>query len=159
MKIREISGKNTLARLFVFAIWAVFTLGSVQAQTQGKVGLGIQIGQPSGVSLLVPASKFDTDILVAWDLGDFFYANVHGLLSKPLSGSDLSFFYGPGAYIGVRDRGNSFEDDITVGISGTIGLRIFIERFEIYARVTPRLQIIDSTEGDIGGGVGFRFYL
>ncbi|MFK7926537.1 MAG: hypothetical protein AB8H47_31600 [Bacteroidia bacterium] len=108
---------------------------------------------------MVPSQKFDVDVLLAWDLDDFFYANVHGLFRKPLSSdTPISLFYGPGIYAGFRDRGKS-EDDIFLGISGTIGLSLNIENFEIYARITPRLRLIDSTEGDIGGGIGFRYFL
>lgn len=145
----------------IICILSIFLVQASFAQSAEGVALGIQIGQPSGLSVLAPGSKFDTDILLAWDLGDFFYANVHGLLRSPVkSKENISLFYGPGIYAGFRERGNQFDpDDIFLGISGTIGLRLIIESFEIYARITPRLQLIDATSGDIGGGLGFRYFL
>ena len=45
-----------------------------------------------------------------------------------------------------------------MGISGTIGLSYLIERFEIYLRLTPRLALIEATDADFGGGLGFRYF-
>nr|HQU59603.1 hypothetical protein [Saprospiraceae bacterium] len=65
----------------------------------------------------------------------------------------------PGAFIGLRDRGRwEFSDEVYAGISGTIGLNYFIDRFEIYLRATLRLQLIDRTDGGAGGGLGVRYY-
>jgi hypothetical protein len=45
-----------------------------------------------------------------------------------------------------------------VGISGTIGISIMVEQFQIFASVTPRLSLIPGTDGDVGAGVGVRYY-
>jgi hypothetical protein len=37
-------------------------------------------------------------------------------------------------------------------------LNVIIERFEIYAQITPRISVVPDTEGDVGGGVGLRYY-
>ncbi len=99
------------------------------------------------------------DFLAAWDLGDFFFLNAHGLFDEPLSvnGQRVGLFYGPGGYVGFRDRAPG-DDDVVVGISGTIGLNLFVERFEFFAQLTPRLDVIPSTSGRVGGGIGVRYY-
>ena len=68
--------------------------------------------------------------------------------------------YGPGLFAGFIERSRVLDgdDDLFLGISGTFGLAYNIDQFEIYLRATPRLAIIESTGGDIGGGLGFRFY-
>jgi len=45
-----------------------------------------------------------------------------------------------------------------LGISVTAGLNIFAGQFEFYAQLTPRLDVIPSTSGRFGGGVGVRYY-
>ena len=134
---------------------------TVAAQRPSGVGIGIQLGRPSGLSLNLPTSgRASIDLLAAWDLNDFFFLNGHALFQQPL-GSDphLGLFYGPGAFIGLRDRGRwEFSDEVYAGISGTIGLNYFIDRFEIYLRATLRLQLIDRTDGGAGGGLGVRYY-
>ena len=159
--------QNHFRRLsFLLFFIALLTSYALHAQpTAGRVGLGIQFGEPSGLSLrFYQSGGMSPDILLAWDLDDFFYANVHGTWEKPLGGSgQVNFFYGPGAFIGLRERRDrgffNGDNDVNFGISGTIGLNVYVERIEIYLRLTPRLLLVDRTDGDVGGGLGFRFYL
>jgi hypothetical protein len=143
---------------------ALFAPNKAWAQPSGgNFAIGIQLGQPSGLSMrFYQPGRMSPDILLAWDLNDFFFANLHGIWEKPIS-NDFNFFYGPGIFLGFREHHNRrlFDDDdeLNLGISGTIGLNYYVDRFEIYLRLTPRLLVIDRTDGDVGGGLGFRFYL
>ena len=147
------------AALLLFAITT-----NLHAQRPGGVGVGVQLGDPSGLSLNLPTGgRASVDLLAAWDLDHFFFINGHALFMQPLgSAPNFGLFYGPGIFIGVRDRDNrrwEFNDQVYVGASGTIGLNYFIDQFEIYLRATLRLQLIDRTDGSAGGGLGLRYYL
>lgn len=139
----------------------IFTSTSSLAQNNNW-GIGIQLGQPSGLSLKkYNSSGMSPDILLAWDLNDFFFINLHGTWEKHFSGTrGLHFVYGPGVFAGFRERRliTEGDDDLFLGISGTFGLAYNIDQFEIYIRATPRLAVLESTGGDVGGGLGFRFY-
>jgi len=129
----------------------------------GAVGLGGQVGDPSGVTLKVyNPNTISYDFLAAWDLDDFFFLNLHGLYERPLELENVSgveYFFGPGAFIGIRDRREPVEDDFVFGISGRIGVSIPLEdRFEFYAQFTPRINLVPDTDGDLGGGIGVRYY-
>jgi hypothetical protein len=126
----------------------------------GNVGLGLQIGEPSGVTLqFYNPGSMSWDFLAAWDVDDFFFLNVHGLYYRGIGErNDVHLFYGPGAFIGLRDRGRDEDDDVVVGISGTIGIGIMVEQFQVFGSVTPRLSLIPGTDGDVGAGVGVRYY-
>ncbi|NUO02660.1 MAG: hypothetical protein HUU01_18795 [Saprospiraceae bacterium] len=151
--------KNTLRNCLYGSFLLLMCLFSTSVLAQ-KVGIGVQFGQPSGLTLkFYNPSAMSVDILAAWDLDDYFFVNVHGLWEKPLSGNGkFRFFYGPGAFLGIRDYGNRFEDEISIGISGSLGLSAWIDRLELYLQVTPRLEVIERTDADIGGGFGLRFY-
>jgi hypothetical protein len=132
----------------------------IHAQVRGgSVGLGLQVGDPSGVTLKIyNPGKASVDILAAWDLDDYLFLNVHALYHKPLGNArNAHFFYGPGAFLAYSERGR-FEDYLGVGISGNFGFNVFFDQFEIFAQLTPRLQVIEFTDGDLGGGIGLRFY-
>ena len=61
--------------------------------------------------------------------------------------------------MGFRDQPRDRDDDTVAGLSATAGLGfLFSERFELYGQVTPRIALTPATEGDIGGGIGFRVY-
>ncbi len=142
-----------LAVLLLFS----FSAPALAQRPPGDFGVGGVIGDPSGISLkFYQRSDFSYDFLVAWDLNDFLFLNAHGLFERPLQNAPFRFFYGPGGYIGILDRGR--DNDVVLGISGNFGLSYFIEQFDIFVQVTPRFNVVPSTDGDLGAGIGVRFY-
>lgn len=130
------------------------------------VGIGGQVGDPSGISLKIyrkddgrglfkSAKAFS--FLAAWDLEDFFFLNAHALYERPIPDSPLNYYVGPGAIVGVDDRPAS-DVELVLGISGNFGLNFFTEHFEVYLELTPWIKIIPETEGALGGGIGLRYY-
>jgi len=125
---------------------------------RGNVGLGGQIGEPSGLTLKVYRRPgFAYDFLAAWDLDDFFFLNVHGLYERPLEDSPLRWYLGPGGFVGIANRGRG-DDEVVLGVSATVGLNFFAEQFEVFLQLTPRLALTPDTDGDLGGGIGLRYY-
>lgn len=151
--------RNPLRRALTLLGLLVLLAGTARAQ--GSIGLGGQLGDPSGLTLkLYNPGRVSYDFLVAWDLDDFLFLNVHGLYERRIDTTegDFRFFYGPGGFIGFLDRPAGQDDDVVLGISGTFGLGFYIEQFEIFGQLTPRLALIPDTDGDLGGGLGVRFY-
>lgn len=149
--------------LLLLSLMIATASAELQAQPPaGNWGVGIQFGDPSGLTLKrYNPGTMSFDALLAWDLDDFFFLNVHGLWEKNINASpNFNFFYGPGVFVGFIERNRRFNDDdeIRLGISGTFGLNYYVDRFEIYLQLTPRLAVIESTDADIGGGLGVRFY-
>lgn len=130
---------------FLFLSPAVFA--------QSGVGIGAQVGSPTGVSL-----KIDSfDFLAGWNLNnDSFFGSVHYIIAQPRVGATtpaLRAYYGPGVFVAVRD------DDAKLGISFSVGLSYYVQRLEFFGQLSPRFRLIDSTKFELGGGIGFRFYL
>ncbi len=144
--------------LSIITATLLLSSGLLAQPDNGSVGVGLQLGQPSGLSVGVyKPDGMGLDVLAAWDLNDFLYLNAHGVFSSG-DGSPFRIFYGPGAYVGLYERGNN-EDEVRVGVSATGGVSVFLGPFEIYARVTPRLRLLESTDVAIGGGLGLRLFL
>lgn len=145
------------------------TTQEAKAQPMGyRLGIGGQLGDPSGLSIKHYRSgsggalNFRAwDFLFAWDLGnddfDRFFLNVHGEFERPLSSVPLKFFYGPGIFVGLIDYPHN-DTKFYGGISGDFGLSYEIDRFDIFGRLTPRLALVPDTNGDLGGGIGVRFW-
>ncbi len=150
--------------LSVILIFAFFTMKA--QRVDGDVGLGFQFGQPSGVTLhFYNADGASLDLLAAWDLDDFYFLNAHAIWETHLGNSDVvHLYYGPGAFIGIRE--NSVSDglfdndnnDVELGLSGRLGLNFIIDKFELFGHITPRIALSNSSDVDFGGGVGGRFY-
>ncbi len=144
-----------LAVILFSGLWIV----STNAQREyGDVGIGAQLGQPTGLSIKVYRAKSSLDFLAAWNWDDFFFLNLHSIYEVNLNDAHtVHLFYGPGAFIGIRDRSPA-KDDVELGVSGSLGLDFLIEKFEIFLQATPRLALVQSTDFEMGGGVGFRVY-
>lgn len=140
-------------RLGLFALTLTFlTLGTARAQTM----IGGEIGDPSGL-VVRPGSAPNLEFLAAWDLDKFFFLNIHRMQDSAFeAGRPLKFMYGPGLFIGLRERS---ENEVVAGISGRLGLAYVTSGYRVYLAVTPRLSVIPDTHGDIGGALGVMFRL
>ena len=126
---------------------------------QGNFGLGIQFGEPTGLSAkLWTGSNNAFDFAAAWSFkgsghmllqADYIW---HSALTKASSGN-LAFYYGIGGRV-------IFSDDPLVGVRVPIGLdyQFTSAPIDIFIEIVPILDIIPSTDFDLGGGIGIRFW-
>lgn len=159
MTSKQLLPAFVLLALFLTSFGSAET-ARAQAAPGITFGIGGQIGEPDGVSFkFYEQPDIAWDILLAFELegGDTVFLNVHRAWERPLADTPLRYYYGPGAFIGTTG-GPDEDDELLLGISFTLGLNYFIERFEIFANLTPRLLVIPATDGEFGGGVGLRYY-
>ena len=122
---------------------------------RGALGIGGQVGEPTGLSVRIGTGPA-LDFQAGWDISDdVVFAQGHILLANnrlPVTGADMRAFYGPGAFLAAHDDNTAF------GLSLNAGLSVFFGALEVYGQITPRLQLIDETDFDLGGGLGARVY-
>lgn len=146
----------------VFALLLLAALGRPPqslAQSE-RLGIGGLTGSPSGVTLkLYLRSDRAIDAVGSWSVGR---ANgttrlyFHSLRERPIRGSPLNFFRGPGLILGTNRQGE--DSRFVMGISGLFGLNFFVERFEVFLHAMPRLEMNPAVKGYVGGSVGLRYY-
>jgi len=102
------------------------------------------------------------DFLAAWSFqGDTsVFLSGHALWNHDINASnidqDLEWFVGPGAFVTIGDEP---ADDDEFGASVAVGVNLILnQRFELFVQAVPRLALVPDTEGDIGGGLGARYY-
>jgi hypothetical protein len=138
----------------------IFLTAPAHAQ-RGTFGIGGQVGDPTGLALKFTSGARAFDLAAGWDLDDYLYVQGHLLLrERRLQGtaSDFRYFYGPGLFVTIRESGRDDDDDVNFGISFNAGLSYYFDAFEIFGQLTPRLQLVDDTDFDLGGAIGIRFY-
>lgn len=150
----------SVKRTLIVAVVALCTFSLTHesaAQYNDSFAIGAEIGTPTGVTLLLPQSeRYAVELLGAWDLDDFIFVNGHALFARSIDDSpNLHLIWGPGAFIGVRDKG---DDAVSAGISGKFGVGYSAAPVEIYVHLTPRFLVVSETDFDLGGGLGLRFY-
>lgn len=150
-----------LAVLFLFF---AFTF-SLKAQNKG-FGLGIIIGEPTGVSAKIFTGGNAIDLAAAWSFADNGGFHIHGdylfhnySLIKVENGR-LPFYYGVGARVKFLDR-NRYSDDVVLGARFPVGLSYEFSGFnaDIFFELVPILNLVPATDFDLNGALGFRYYL
>ena len=138
-----------------FILLTNFTL----PQSRG-FGLGIVIGEPTGLSAkLWTSSSNALDFAAAWS----FKGDGHLLLQADyvwhsfdlirVSSGRLPLYYGIGGRV-------IFADDPLVGVRIPVGLnyQFATAPIDIFVEIVPILDLIPSTDFDLGGGLGVRFW-
>lgn len=140
------------------------SVSSVQAQpkgNEGDKGLGIIIGDPTGVSFKAWVnSKHAFDLALAWTVEKNDAMHIHGSylyhnneFFNPNRGR-MPLYYG----IGGRVKANS--NRTTVGVRIPFGFEYLFQGapLGLFLEVAPILDLTPNTELDINSGIGVRFY-
>lgn len=137
---------------------ASFLPGRLSAQEKGT-GLGVIFGEPTGIS-----AKFWTDQKSAFDLGvawsfngaGFLHVHADYLVHFPdviKSEIRLPLYVG----IGARIR---FNDPVRVGVRVPVGIAWWVSDvpLDVFLEVVPILDLTPSTDFNMNGGVGVRYF-
>ena len=138
-------------------ILVVLTTGALA----GNVGLGVMVGEPTGVSLKVwSGSRTALDAAAGWSLGEGDWIYVHGdylwhRYEFDVDEGSLPFYFGIGARVLVHEG-----HDSRVGIRVPLGLDYLFanHRWDIFIEVAPVIDLAPDTDFDVSGGLGARYY-
>ncbi|MBK9097404.1 MAG: hypothetical protein IPM14_04615 [bacterium] len=131
----------------------------IHSQSRG-FGLGIVLGEPTGLSAKLWTSSSNAfDFAAAWS----FKGDGHLLLQADyvwhsfdlirVSSGRLPLYYGIGGRV-------ILADDPLLGIRIPLGLNYQFDSapIDIFAEIVPILDLVPSTDFDLGGGIGVRFW-
>lgn len=139
---------------------------------QADFGIGAVIGQPSGISMKYSKQKDHAiDAALAWDLsnddrdfyfhGDYLWLRNGGL---SLDRTALDWYFGIGGRLVIINHDNTpahrQDDDYKLGVRGPIGLGYTFQdpRIEVFGELALILNLLESTNADVDGGIGARFH-
>ena len=145
-------------RKYLFILLLGIVSLNLSAQDSG-FGLGIIIGEPTGVSLKTWVSqKHAIDGGIAWSLtNDWFHIHadylIHNFDLINVSKGELPFYFGFGAKIGI---GNDFS----LGARVPVGLAYLFDDapLDVFVEVVPALQLINQIQFQMNGGIGIRYW-
>ena len=145
----------------------IFLIGlSAQAD---DVGLGVVLGSPTGFTGKWTLSKENAiDGVLAWDFRDDYF-HVHGdylwLKNAGLRVDkvNLDWYFGVGARLNLTDHFRAYhdhKDDFQLGVRGPIGIGYTFQKsnIELFGELALVVDIVQSTDAELDGGIGVRFH-
>jgi hypothetical protein len=148
--------------LLVATIASILFCPPAFAQNQDGFGLGIMVGEPTGVNGKVWLSgKSALDMGAAWsfDNDSNFQAQldyvVHSFSLISVKKGQLPLYYGIGGRFKARETG-----DDSFGVRVPVGLDYLFENshFDVFFEVVPTLDLAPSTDFDLNAALGGRFF-
>jgi len=137
----------------------IFTLFIGSTYAQKSFGLGIILGEPTGLSAKLWTGGTNAfDFGAAWSFEGSGHLLLqtdyvwHSSLTKTSSGG-LALYYGIGGRI-------VFSDDPDIGVRIPVGLDYIFSSapIDIFVEVVPIMDFVPSTEFVVNGGLGIRFW-
>lgn len=148
-----------MARSIVIALLAVMVFAG-SAASQGAFGLGVIVGEPTGVSAKIWMSdRSAVDMGAAWSFSDEAALHLHAdfLLHNfdliSVEKGRLPIHFGIGGRV-------KFEDDSKIGIRIPVGLTYIFDGapVDIFVEAVPIVDLAPDTEFDVNAAIGARFY-
>lgn len=154
--------KIVLSILTPFLLLTAAEVATAQSNG-GNFGLGIIIGEPTGIDAKIFLSKKNAlEFALAWSLNDDNDLHIQGdylwhnyTLIDLDSSDEMPLFFGIGGRVILRDH----PDDV-VGIRFPVGLAYMFANypFDIFAEIVPILDVAPDSDFDLEGAIGARFW-
>jgi hypothetical protein len=145
---------------------ALFALGAAPAQAEKTFGIGVILGDPSGLTGKVFLNENHAlDFGLGDPLGKGFYLYGDYLLHFPgvFPPSEFSFYLGAGAGFhrwekDNRGRGDDEENRLEARLP--VGLEYMTQKVPLglFVELAPALRISPDMEFEFRGGLGARYY-
>ena len=156
-------------RFFMMLIFFMASLSAQAKPSQGRLGVGLMLGEPSGLSF-----KLFVDRRHAFDAGLSYSildhaVHVHAdyLLHFPgqikpleqLKGGQWIPYAGIGGKLRVFDRdGNNASNGLSVRLPLGVTFHPRGLPLDFFIELVPGMRVLPETEAEIGGAIGGRFY-
>jgi hypothetical protein len=158
--------------LLIAAVCSVVALAAPAQARSGGVGLGLTVGDPTGLTVKFPLSG-NTAIDAAIgadtvDRGDDGQLHVDWLIAPAIlgrgNGVTVPLYFGIGGVLEF-DGNRRNDDDIDLGVRAPLGIAIELSRTPLEFFFELGLEVIvvdagrDDDNFDLDGALGVRFYL
>jgi len=123
----------------------------------GTFNLGMQVGQPSGMTgKLYRSAPTAYAGLFTTDADESAALYLYRLRERPLPDSLMHLYVGPGLLFGAHALDTPTPNP-DLGLSLQAGLNFYADRFEVFLHVTPILRFLPKIRPGLGGSVGLRY--
>jgi len=148
--------------IVILGVLVVLGSGTVYADN-GKFGLGVIIGEPTGICGKLWLSETTAiDGAVAWSTDKNAKFQIHGdfLIHKfnviKVDKGRLPLYYGIGGRIKIRES----DHDDNIGVRFPVGLEYLFANIplDLFVEIVPILDIAPNTDLEFNGAIGIRYF-
>lgn len=144
----------------VYTILLLLTVASFsRVQGQGKFGLGIIVGEPTGLSAKLFLSKSSAlDAALGWSFAKYGAVHIHAdyLLHFYAISPEVPLYAG----IGGRLKLQSGSNDLRFGARIPLGIAYTPSStpIDLFLEIVPLLDFVPASEFNLNGAIGGRYY-
>ena len=150
-----------MVRFLSALLLVVVVACGVSSAYGGSFGLGIILGEPTGISFKQWVSTRHAFAgAAAWSFGNVsaFHVHLDYLYHGPLGVGIESggFLY----YVGIGGRLKAVEDDSRIGVRVPLGLNYVFDDapIDLFFEIAPILDVVPSTDFRMNGSLGIRYF-
>jgi len=155
--------KRAALALILFGCLAGLSFG----ESNHNIGAGVILGEPTGLTFKIwNRQTVAIDAGAAWSFVSGGFFQLHGDLLfhnfsifKPETGR-MALYYGVGGRVKFGSEDTTGEHHTTVSIRVPVGISYEFEKtpVELFLEIVPMLDLVPSTEVQMAGAIGFRYY-
>ena len=136
--------------------------GTANAQN-GNFGIGVIVGEPTGLSLKAwQSNRTALDFAAAWSFVEDGSVHLHGDILRhrysaiQVEDRNLPFYYGIGARVKMAED----NEDPRVGIRFPLGLDFLFNNdpLDLFVEVVPILDVSPESDVSLNASVGMRYW-
>lgn len=163
--------KLLLSTICITFFTLVLNFNTSHAQnSENKVGLGVMLGEPTGLSFKAWTSETTAfDAGLAWSFGRYDAVNIHAdylwhnfnLFGDNIEKGQLPFYYGIGGrIIFADDYPDTGDENVVLGARVPVGINYLFENTPVglFLELAPIVNIVPETDLDLDGSLGVRYY-
>lgn len=131
-------------------------------KSQSKFGLGIIVGEPTGISgkLLLNNNTSSVDAAIGWSFYKYSSLHIHAdyLWNITRLSNEVPFYLGVGGRIKIKNTEK--KEDTKLAIRVPVGL-VFEPSsipIDVFIEAVPMLDLVPSSEFSFNAAVGIRYY-
>ncbi len=150
----------------VSVLAALAALATPPTKVHGPFGIGLILGEPSGISgKLFLDKRHALDLALDFSLkNDAFYVHGDYVLHLPgllasLPGGIWLAYVGVGGKVKLRERKKSADElGLTVRVPLGVAWMPKTVPIDIFLEVVPGVRVLPETDPDFGAGLGIRWF-
>ncbi|MGC8858036.1 MAG: BAPKO_0422 family outer member beta-barrel protein [Ignavibacteria bacterium] len=145
----------------LFFLFIIFIFSYSTIKPQSKFGLGIIVGEPTGISgKLYLSNTSSIDGAIGWSYYKYGSLHIHADYLSNIANltNEVPFYLGIGGRIKIRNKEKQEDTKLAIRVPVGIVFEPSSVPIDVFVEVVPMLDLVPSSEFNFNAAVGIRYY-